>query len=467
MFYPGSKRVMVERPVFSCGGEQARGCPLGRQSAAPLAGSGLANRLVIALIAIAVAAVMLFSGLSSVQAAYADESALAAGSGDRLLSVQSTIKAQAAQKWKTIKTPEQLRVLNLKSEGFGPGYYKLGADFTLGEEVTGDRIATCALLSGNFVIDFNGHTVQSAGKTLATFTVQGANVTFFDSKATSSTIAIRSYGAYGIEVRSGSATVLNGNYTCQLFDPGGSAVAVSGGSCTVNGGAFSGTVCAISNMGGQLTVNGGDFYGGYPYALLQMAGTTKIVKGTFQGARNTYGYAFPIGAMSLGNTYDMNSLLASGSSWSTPFTTAYYSGTSYAAYQPYYPVRAGYYTVNTPLNYAVVPVNGAISVNGTVGEQLSSAVMAPTIKKLASTKKKQATVKWGKVSGSSKYQVRYSTKKNMKSAKVVDVSNKKASLTVKKLKRNKKYYVQMRAYRNIGGVTYYSAWGGKKQVKVK
>ena len=228
---------------------------------------------------------------------------------------ETDLDTQAVQ-WRTITTPEQLRVLNLKSEGFGPGYYKIGADFTLGDQPTGDLMATCGLLSGTFVIDFNGHTVQSSCESLATFTVQGANVTFMDSKASDSKVSVNALGIGCIELREGSVTVVSGNYLCDKFtDAGGSALYNGNGTLNVNGGAFKGSQTAVATAGGTTVINGGTFYGGYPWALLYMAGDTKIVRGTFIGGQTYYGRSFAISALTLGNAFDMSTLLASGSTW--------------------------------------------------------------------------------------------------------------------------------------------------------
>jgi hypothetical protein len=78
--------------------------------------------------------------------------------------------------------------------------------------------------------------------------------------------------------------------------------------------------------------------------------------------------------------------------------------------------------------------------------------------------KKAFTVKWAKKSGAKKYQIRYSTKKNMSGSKVVSVSNKAKSKTIKKLKAKKRYYVQVRVVKSIGGISYFSAWSPKKSV---
>ena len=54
----------------------------------------------------------------------------------------------------------------------------------------------------------------------------------------------------------------------------------------------------------------------------------------------------------------------------------------------------------------------------------------------------------------------------MKGAKTKAVKKASATkLVVKKLKANKRYYVQVRAYKKVSGKTYYSAWSKAKQVK--
>jgi spore coat protein CotH len=92
----------------------------------------------------------------------------------------------------------------------------------------------------------------------------------------------------------------------------------------------------------------------------------------------------------------------------------------------------------------------------------------PKIKSVKNTSKKKLTVKWKKVSGASGYVIQYSLKKNFKKAKKVTV--KKGTTTkkvIKKLKKGKRYYVRIRAYKKISGKNYYSKWSGKKSVKIK
>ena len=88
----------------------------------------------------------------------------------------------------------------------------------------------------------------------------------------------------------------------------------------------------------------------------------------------------------------------------------------------------------------------------------------------AKWKSKPADQQW-EVDG---YQVRYSTKSSMKNAKVKTVKDcGKTSLKVSGLKKGKKYYVQVRAYRSCYDyakdkyVKLYSDWSKTKSVKVK
>ena len=86
-------------------------------------------------------------------------------------------------------------------------------------------------------------------------------------------------------------------------------------------------------------------------------------------------------------------------------------------------------------------------------------------------KKKAFTVKWKKAKGSG-YQLQYSTNKSFKNAKAVRVKYGRLSKTVKMLKRNKTYYVRIRAYKKYKTAsgktkTVYGKWSVKKSVIIK
>lgn len=96
-----------------------------------------------------------------------------------------------------------------------------------------------------------------------------------------------------------------------------------------------------------------------------------------------------------------------------------------------------------------------------------TSVKATSISKLKNQKGKILKVTAKKVSGADGYQVRYSTKSNMKSAKKKAVKNSRV-VTVSKLKKGKKYYVQVRAYKvDSAGKKVYSKWSGTKSIKIK
>ncbi len=89
-----------------------------------------------------------------------------------------------------------------------------------------------------------------------------------------------------------------------------------------------------------------------------------------------------------------------------------------------------------------------------------------SIKKLTNVSGKKIKVAINKVSGAKGYQVRYATNAKMKSAKSASTSSTAKTLT--KLKKNRKYYVQVRAYKKDSrGKKVYGAWSGRKAITVR
>jgi hypothetical protein len=88
-----------------------------------------------------------------------------------------------------------------------------------------------------------------------------------------------------------------------------------------------------------------------------------------------------------------------------------------------------------------------------------------TVKSAKSTAKKTLKVTLKSISGAEKYQITYATNKNFKNSKTV--TTKKTSVTIKKLKSKKTYYVKVRAVKTIGGKTVKSSYGAVKKVTVK
>ena len=88
-----------------------------------------------------------------------------------------------------------------------------------------------------------------------------------------------------------------------------------------------------------------------------------------------------------------------------------------------------------------------------------------------STKSKSVTLKWKKVSCSG-YEIQYSTNKSMKNAKTKTVSSDNLSKKIKSLKKGKRYYFRIRAYKSYTSASgksckCYSSWSAKKSTLCK
>ena len=94
--------------------------------------------------------------------------------------------------------------------------------------------------------------------------------------------------------------------------------------------------------------------------------------------------------------------------------------------------------------------------------------VAPTLKSVKSTKARTAVITWKKNKKATGYEIYMSTKKASGYKKITTVKSwKKVTYTKKKLKKNKKYYFKVRAYKTVEGKKYYSAYSKVKAVKVK
>lgn len=100
----------------------------------------------------------------------------------------------------------------------------------------------------------------------------------------------------------------------------------------------------------------------------------------------------------------------------------------------------------------------------------SVVVKATSIKKLTG-KKQKFYIKVAKKpkANASGYQVKYSRNKNMSDSvtKYIGKKYNKVSNTIKTNARKRYYYVQVRTYKDSGGLRYYSSWSKVKRVKVK
>ena len=142
----------------------------------------------------------------------------------------------------------------------------------------------------------------------------------------------------------------------------------------------------------------------------------------------------------------------------------------------------GYYTVTyspgrTEVGTYNVYINGAAGYAG--ARTIAFSIKPPLVKSIKAPKgqKKKLTVRWKSMSKKQKakyksaitgYQVRVSTSSKFSNAKMVKTKGiSKTQVTVKGLKKKKKYYVQYRSYKTVGSVTYYSKWSKTKKARTK
>lgn len=87
------------------------------------------------------------------------------------------------------------------------------------------------------------------------------------------------------------------------------------------------------------------------------------------------------------------------------------------------------------------------------------------ISSIKSTGSNSIKLKLDNLGSADGYQIQYSLKKNFKNAKMF--KKKSTNITIKKLVKNKRYYVRVRVYGEINGKTYYGKWSAKKSIKTK
>ena len=153
------------------------------------------------------------------------------------------------------------------------------------------------------------------------------------------------------------------------------------------------------------------------------------------------------------------------------FTTAGAAGVSFAGTN-----TATGSAVTTATNGAVTATNGAVTAtNGAVTTKpavttktaaTGTSVKVAQVKGVKAVRKtsKKAVVSWKKVKGAAGYQIKYSLKKNFKGAKTKNVA-KKTKLTITGLKKNKVYYVKVKAYKKVKAKKVYGKFS--KVVKIK
>ena len=131
-----------------------------------------------------------------------------------------------------------------------------------------------------------------------------------------------------------------------------------------------------------------------------------------------------------------------------------------------------YYTVvyknNKNIGTATVTVTGKGNYKKCSGKATFKIVLKKSTLSSLKAGKKTATVSWKTITGSTGYQIQYSTSKNFSKSKIVKVTGAgKKTVTLKKLTSKKTYYVRVRAYKTVNKKAVYGVWSASKKIAVK
>ena len=223
------------------------------------------------------------------------------------------------------------------------------------------------------------------------------------------------------------------------------------GKIVINGGTFDSTGAEFGVIrGSHVTINGGTFKGGCPVINVNDIADNPYVfinGGDYTDCTDFFGsYADEIAMDS--NHLKVSSTAKLSARQRNQISMAIARGNAAAEEE------------TTPETAPAKPAPAAKPVNYKPAKAV--------IKKVKPGKKK-LNVKWKKVAKATGYNIQVAQNKKftkkLKKATVKKYTSK--GKTIKKLKKGKKYYVRVRAYRVVKGKTYYGAWSKVKKTTVK
>ena len=125
------------------------------------------------------------------------------------------------------------------------------------------------------------------------------------------------------------------------------------------------------------------------------------------------------------------------------------------------------YSNNKKVGKATVKITGKGKYGGVITKTFKINPAKQEIQKLTA-KSKAFFIDWAQKGSATGYEIQYATNSKFTGAKKVTITNNKTDkTTVSKLSANKKYYVRVRSYTNVGGTKYYGAWSAVKNVTTK
>ena len=336
-------------------------------------------------------------------------------------------------------------------------------------------------------------------------------------------------GEYAIGAIGTNANVVVTNSNVSMSDDATNGKAIYVGAdtanVTINSGTFKSYNNAVNVEKGNVIINGGNFVSTNSYALRALAGKTivnggefssnstfgiQIVSGadvTLKTSKIKAGNSSAFGAISMPNTSSLASYIGADYFVSDPSTSTG-SGMLYTTAKEIYVIAKPKTAVLSATKYVyngyrkaptviVKDADGKKLVNGTdykvtyqsgrvyVGKyyvkvtyinkyadygtkklyfvinprSTSIYKLTPGDNKFTVTINKRTTQTTG-------YQVMYSTSSKFSSYKTYKIKNTSNKVTLKGLNK-KKYYVKVRTYKVVNGVTYYSSWSSVKTVTTK
>ncbi len=122
------------------------------------------------------------------------------------------------------------------------------------------------------------------------------------------------------------------------------------------------------------------------------------------------------------------------------------------------------YKSNVKVGKATVTVKGIGSYTGTVTKNFVINPAKQEIQKLE-TRYKGFYIDFAQKGSATGYEIQYSTNQTFKNAKTFKIAgNKTDKVTVSKLSQNKKYYVRVRSFTDVGNKTYKGSWSDSKSI---
>ncbi|MCI5900031.1 MAG: fibronectin type III domain-containing protein [Hominisplanchenecus sp.] len=101
-------------------------------------------------------------------------------------------------------------------------------------------------------------------------------------------------------------------------------------------------------------------------------------------------------------------------------------------------------------------------------EKINFTACNTKVRSVKSKRTKELQIAWKRIANAEGYQIRYSMNSTFKKAKTITVKSGTVwKKTIAGLKKGKKYYVKVRAYRILDGEKVYTRWSAKKAAKVK